>query len=169
MEVAHALVRLGPFAASLWLHTANEVPKSEWDAPIARLLEFSREHPRDVASLRTLVLSDGGAPNAAQRAQVKNELLRGRGSKMSVITTALSNPVRRGLATAVQWMNPSTRFFLPRETSQALAHVDLERWPGEIADQFAALARLLPPNGTYAATALALGVERERLADRARS
>lgn len=150
MEVAYDIVKLGRFAASLWLHTDRDVPQPEWDTAMDRLEAFLRANRMNVTDLRTLVLSDGGAPNAVQRARVR-ELLMGHGSKSSIITVALSNPIRRGLATAVQWMNPGTRFFLPREVRPAILHVDLAPWPRELAERLSKLAPLVAPNRTLAA------------------
>ena len=169
VEIAYDILRLGPFAASLWLHTDKDVPQPEWDAALARLITFLREQRLSVADLRTLVLSDGGAPNAIQRARVRNEILKGHSSKSSVITMALSNPLRRGLATALQWMNPDTRFFLPRELSQALAHIDLAPWSGALAEHFAELATLVAPNRTYAAASLFFNLERQKPSNQGQS
>lgn len=49
---------------------------------------------------------------------------------MSVVTGALSNPIKRGVATALRWMNPKFAFWQPHQFGDALKHLQLENaWP----------------------------------------
>jgi hypothetical protein len=148
MELSHQMLLLGEFAASLWLHTERDPPQEEWHRAIAENATFLKRHRVHPLQLRTVVITDGAAPNAAQRAQFITEVFQHHKCKTSVVTTVLSNPVKRGIATALTWLNPNAGFFLPEEMPKALAHVDLGFWTGQILSEYEKLAAQLPPNKT---------------------
>lgn len=126
METLVEIVKMDGLHVALWLHTQVDPLPQEWDAGINLQIEYlaKRAVPRE--KLRTLVVSDGGAPNTRQRRRMTQDLWKDRPSKISVITTALSNPIKRGIATALSWANPATRFFQPAQVREALRHIDLE-------------------------------------------
>lgn len=110
----------------LWLHSEVDPPKEEWDAALERLTVLRRARRLPVDRLRQLVVSDGGAPNALQRRQFAQEFHEDVPTKLAVLTSVLaSEPVKRGIATALSWVNPSVRFFEPREAVEALIYLDL--------------------------------------------
>jgi hypothetical protein len=122
MEMTMELVKLKGLNVMLWLHTEVDPPEKEWEPVMASLIErLKQSAPSD---LRGFVISDGGTPNVNQRAQL-DKLYRGRPVKASIVTTVLSNPIKRGIATALQWLNPSYAFFGPEGARAALQHVDL--------------------------------------------
>lgn len=132
MEMTVELVKLNGLNVTLWLHTEVDPPEKEWAPAMASLVERLKQS--ELSDLRGFVISDGGAPNANQRAQL-NRLYRGRPVKNSVVTPVLSHPIKRGIATALQWLNPSYAFFGPEGARTALEHVDLA---GETAAVWAA-------------------------------
>jgi hypothetical protein len=106
-----------------WLHTAKNPPTQEWEACIATAAQAQRAASGDVNRLRSLVVSDGGAPNVRQRQEIFAGVLGGAKSPTALITSSLTNPVKRGVATAIVWLNPSFRAFDPAMTREAFAHV----------------------------------------------
>jgi hypothetical protein len=138
------IVRVRTMAVSLWLHTDADPPQDEWDAAMGEIRAYMRDTELPPERLRGLVFTDGAAPNARQRNQLR-ELTAGAQFKTSVVTTVLSNPVKRGVATALQWMNPATAFFLPSQVREALAHVDLDDDLRVLWTEALDLQRQLPP------------------------
>jgi hypothetical protein len=105
-----------------WLHTAKNPPTQEWEACLAAARRAKRESGGDL-DLRSLVVSDGGAPNVKQRQEIFAGVLGGVRSPTAVITNSLTNPVKRGVATAIAWLNPAFRAFDPAMAREAFAHV----------------------------------------------
>ncbi len=88
------------------------------DVEWSRVLDVYRAHP-NISSLRTLVHTDGGAPNAAQRADLSS-LLAGTKMPIAVITTSV---LARAAGTALTWLNPGFRMFAPTAFEGALDHI----------------------------------------------
>jgi hypothetical protein len=127
MEVAIADLRIGRFLVFVWLHTENDPADEEWDAAFEVMNRSRRREGVPMADVRSLVISDGGAPGGLQRARLGHEFP----VKSSVITTVLSNPVKRGIATALSWVNPRFFFGAPKDAIRALEHLDLaDQWEG---------------------------------------
>ena len=168
MELSNPLLKLDEFAVSLWLHTQNNPPEDEWDRALAENVRFLATHRIHPLQLRSLVVTDGAAPNAAQRAQLSRQVFRDHKCKISVVTTVLSNPVKRGVATALKWINPNFGFFLPEQVPSALDHLELAAWTSRIFGEYAKLAVKLPPNHTLQLVREALakgsGVHRQAIA-----
>ena len=105
------------------------------------------------SDVRALVVSDGGAPGGVQRARMARELP----IKASVVTTTLSDPVKRGIATALCWVNPRFFFGGPTDARAAANHIDIGDgwdilWPALVA-----LQKELPRNQTLKIVAETLG------------
>jgi hypothetical protein len=109
----------------LWLHSSVDPPDSQWDPAVERLIEVRRASKATLRDTRQLVISDGGAPNVGQRQRFFRDFSSGLPSKVAVLTTALSDPVKRGVATALSWLNPAVRFYEPPQFEEALAYLDL--------------------------------------------
>ncbi|PRQ05275.1 hypothetical protein ENSA5_03940 [Enhygromyxa salina] len=77
-----------------------------------------------MTSIRTLAISDGGAPNALQRQELFTTLLEGK-AKSAVVTSVLTNRLKRGIATAIFWLNPNFRAYPPDQFDNALAHLEV--------------------------------------------
>jgi hypothetical protein len=70
----------------------------------------------DARQMRTLVFSDGGGPNVAQR-KVARELLNGRSTPLAIVT---GSTLMRGMITSLRWFNPLCRAFPPKEVGEAM-------------------------------------------------
>jgi hypothetical protein len=124
---------------ALWLHTANDPPQPEWQDAINRLAQ----RKEDISTWRSLVISDGGAPNSQQRAELA--ALHGKQPmKLGVITTSLANPVKRGIVTAITWFNPAMRAVGPEQSVTVLAHLDLLDSFDMLSDHFLQMQAQLP-------------------------
>jgi hypothetical protein len=125
MEMSVTFVRFRDLEVVIWLHTKVDPPQHEWDAGIAKVAKWMNDRKLEVRDTRHLVVSDGGAPSVRQRSSLRSEVFRNEPCKLSIVTTVLSNPIKRGIATALQWMNPSVGFFTPAQAAQAASHLDL--------------------------------------------
>jgi hypothetical protein len=81
-------------------------------------------HPLDMSRVRTLVFTDGGRPNTAQRAMA-NEALGGKASLTAVVS---ASPLVRGTVTALGWfnpkrVNPKIKAFSPEEADRAFDYL----------------------------------------------
>ena len=103
---------VGGYFVCVHSNLAPSVP--EW----TEVLRALREH-RDLGSLRILVYTEGGAPNAAQRADL-SALLASRNVPIAVITTSV---IARAAGTALTWLNPGFRVFPPTDFDKALEHL----------------------------------------------
>jgi hypothetical protein len=128
MEMKIRIVERRGFLVVLWLHTANDIQQAEWDDACGTIAALKAKTPGVLGRLRMLVVSDGGAPNMKQRAQLFTGILQAAPVKSAAITTSLSNPVKRGIVKALTWTNAAFLAVGPGQWKEALAHVDL---PGD--------------------------------------
>ncbi len=124
-ELSTSILEHEQFLVVLWLHTDIDPPASQWNTTVASLIELRQARKLAVERIRQLVISDGGAPNAFQRNRLTRDLHDGLPCKLAVVTTVLSNPIKRGIATALSWVNPSVRFYEPSGFLEALEYLDL--------------------------------------------
>ena len=97
------------------VHSHKPPSDREWDAYFTDLVKHDPER------LRTLIFTDGGAPNTAQRKQV-NEFLRGRTSFCAVVT---GTAIVWGVVTALGWFNPKIRAFPPSNADAAMQYLTI--------------------------------------------
>jgi len=123
MDAAVSVVKAKEYDVCVWLHTAKDPPMDEWlkAMEITRAAKLARG---DGSRIRSLVISDGGAPNATQRGQL-DDAFDNKPHKLVVVTIALSNPIKRGIATAISWINPAFRAVSPAQVDIGLTHLDL--------------------------------------------
>jgi hypothetical protein len=108
------------FPVGLWLHTEAAPPDNEWKVACQQVRTVS-----DRSRMRMLIVTDGGAPNMLQRTELNVGVFDGKGFKSVALTTQLANPIKRGLARAVTWTNPSFKALGPMQWHEALEHLDL--------------------------------------------
>ncbi|MFT3766112.1 MAG: hypothetical protein QM820_11440 [Minicystis sp.] len=97
------------------VHPNKSPTDLEWDRYFEELVKHDPER------LRSLVFTDGGAPNTPQRKRV-NDWLRGRASICAVVTT---NTFVRGVVTAFSWFNPKINAFAPGATDSAMHYLGI--------------------------------------------
>jgi hypothetical protein len=147
MNGVYVPIELGGMAVVLSLHTTVDPTQEDWSGYLDVLKRVLKDHDDDIGKMRNLVITDGGAPNATQRKKM-TELFRGRATKLGVITNSLENPIKRGVATAITWLNPSFRAVMPAKWRELLGHLDLEPHVDELLLEFDELQKQLPKNGT---------------------
>jgi hypothetical protein len=125
VETAFAILTQNNLDVALWLHTDVDPSPAEWEGALAQLADLKTRRGGSLAKARSLVLTDGGAPNATQRSQFHQGLLGGEPHRTSLVTVSLSNPIKRSVAQVITWINPSFRTYAPNEMLAALAHLDL--------------------------------------------
>lgn len=86
---------------------------ADWDLLVAAM---RRERHQ-----RTLVVSAGGGPSAAQRKAIL-DASGGKGLPAAIITDSV---VVRGIATAIAWFVPNVRAYAPGELQAALDHLQI--------------------------------------------
>ena len=159
MEMAMSVLKRGQLDVLLWLHTTKNPPALEWERACEQIAELKSNSQGDISRIRSLVISDGGAPNSTQRSRLFGDIFEHRACKLSVVTPVLSNPIKRGVATAIGWLNPAFRAYEPVRWPEALAHIDVADqiegiWPG-----FEKLQATLPTIRTLEFIARAAGLK----------
>jgi hypothetical protein len=99
------------------VHTDQPPAADEWRAFLMEIGTFE-----DIAACPVLVYSEGGGPNALQRAAL-SEVLDGRPALTSIVTPSLAV---RGIATAVSWFNRRLKAFAPDRLADAFAHLGFD-------------------------------------------
>lgn len=101
------------------VHTKDNPTEEEWDAYV----EFGRKHMGNYTS--SLVVSEGGGPNAAQRGMM-NDLLEANHftGKVSVVTL---NRLVRGIVTAISWFNPNIKAFTTVQLPTAIEYLEVPK------------------------------------------
>jgi hypothetical protein len=151
---------MGTVDVGIWLHTACDPPQDEWDDACRTVANMVERANGDISRYRTFVASDGGAPNARQRKQMNRDILRGYPVKTALVTTVLAtSAVKRGIVTALQWLNPQFGFFRPAEILLALDRIDVA--PARFHSIWTVLQSMqesLGPNETLRLVGTALGL-----------
>src|SRR5687767_13691586 len=117
MQFGFSILKLSEMHLCLWLHPKEDPAQGEWLAAIRRM-EAIKASGIPVERMRNLVISDGGAPSTVQRKQLA-AIWDGQHVKSAVLTTVLSNPIKRGVATAIAWINPQFGFYRPEQVNDA--------------------------------------------------
>ncbi len=127
MKMGAQLVAVGGFHVGIWLHTGSDPSPEEWTASCRNVSEFAKSNGGDFSRFRAFMVTDGGTPDALQRKELFRDALGGYPARMSVITEAVvTSALKRGIATALTWMNPNFRVFEPGDLALALDHIGLE-------------------------------------------
>jgi hypothetical protein len=103
------------------LHTANVPSDEEWDEYLGFVEQALARVEGDASRVRGFAITDGGAPNAKHRGKL-NAYLKDNRIHGSVVT---SNPLVRGVVTALSWVNPNIRAFSPRNAENGLRQLGL--------------------------------------------
>lgn len=100
----------------LYVHTAAPPTEDDWDGVLGYYQEAL-----DVKDLRTLVYTDGAAPNASQRARL-NAVLGARRVRIAVLTPSA---LARAAGTAIGWFRPEVRVFGATDFGKAMEHLSV--------------------------------------------
>jgi len=145
VEMALNIVERPQRVIAIWVHTAMNPPQEEFDAACSQIIALRNRVPRVLSRLRTLIISDGGAPNIFQRTRHNVEALEGTRVPTSLISCSLGSSVARGIVNAVMWTNPAFKAFGPAQWRAALEYVDLQDERNLVADIAVAARQLSKP------------------------
>jgi hypothetical protein len=98
----------------LAVHGEPDPTEVEWDGFVA-LCEVSE-------GTAILVVTNGGGPNAAQRAQI-DRLAQWRDRPTAIVT---ESAIARGVATAILWTERNVRAFYPHQLDDAFEYIEIE-------------------------------------------
>lgn len=98
----------------VFVHGTLAPSPSEWSSVIDSLRAHS-----SLSALKILVFTEGGAPNAAQRADL-TAVLANKKLPIAVLTTSV---IARAAGTALTWLNPGFRVFGPSDFDKALDYL----------------------------------------------
>ncbi|MEO8799008.1 MAG: hypothetical protein ABI551_14055, partial [Polyangiaceae bacterium] len=125
-----------------------------WQASYDTIQAYKRQTGCKLANLVMLVVTDGGAPNAFERAYFTEHLP----VSSAVITTVLTNPIKRGIATALAWTSPRFLFAEPKQWQQALVHIGMGAHGDEVWSGLRELQKRLPASTTLELISKACGL-----------
>ncbi len=130
-NMVQQFVKISLGEVMLVAHTAKPPNEEEWNAYVGAV------QVHDIEKLRSLVFTDGGAPNTAQRGQL-NDALKGKTSIGAVVSPSA---LVRGVVTALRWFNPKIKAFAPDQVDAAFAYLAI-RDPRDTALLRAGMAEL---------------------------
>jgi hypothetical protein len=156
-SMAFKVVQRGDLDVCLWINTVSNPAKWEWDEPFVQMQALVAKRPDQIPQIVSIVMTDGGAPGATERNRMFKEIFKGQ-ARLSVVTIALGNPIKRGIATAISWLNPGFRAFEPKNINEAMGHLGLPKDFRVLEREFADLERMLPANETLRLARIAAGI-----------
>ena len=110
----------------IWLHTETDPPAAEFDKACVAIQELKRKNPGLLKNARQIVITDGGSPSSRQRAQLNAGALDSVAVKTAAITTTLNNPIKRRIAQAILWTQPTFKAYAPNQWRDALKYLDID-------------------------------------------
>lgn len=132
----------------LCLDTVNDPAPAEWQRFLDLLEKAKKKNGGDISKVGFLVVTDGGAPNAKQREMMTS--VAGGPFRLVGISNALSNPIKRGITTAISWANPLFMAISPNQWRMGLRHLGMEKHVVPILAEFERMQRRLPPVNSLA-------------------
>jgi hypothetical protein len=121
MSMAYSRIPVRAGELLVGLQDTGVATDEQW-APLMQDVKNAHAGLASHAELFGLVVSDGGAPNAGQRAEFAKNL-NGRSFKCAVLS---DSTMVRGAVTAMGWFNTGMKSFSPKESHLWLAYVPLE-------------------------------------------
>lgn len=100
----------------LAIHTSAAPTDAEWSAYLGAFKKIP-----DLASVRCIAFTDGGAPTTKHRKDL-NELLGGRSGLAAVVSASV---LVRSVVTALTWFNPLVKAFAPENVDEAYSYLKL--------------------------------------------
>lgn len=131
---AFALHQLEHRKVWLAIHTGQPPFPEEWNDWVKALETSAVATGWDSAQTPNLVITDGGAPNTAQRTAVNS--LVAQAKTLPAVAVVTSSMIVRVMARGLSIFNPNLSVFAPAQLGQAIDHVGLRR--GDIASVVAA-------------------------------
>lgn len=115
------IVNAGASEVVLYLHTNRAPSQPEWSEAMSQLDGAVRRH--GMQNLRSVVITDGGGPDADMRAQLKALYDRERLPMPTAVIAA--SALVRSIVGAISWFSPSIKSFSFRGFDEALRFLDI--------------------------------------------
>lgn len=147
-NVALEILHVRHLDVFLWLHGGRAPTNPEWDEACVRVADQLRQRLGVTSFFRVLVVSDGGGPSSLQRAKLFRDIYGSQPVKIAALSNAFSNPIVRGIVTAVLWLNPSVRTFQPSDWREAFTYLELAGDEVEIMRAFERMSGDAEPTAT---------------------
>jgi hypothetical protein len=126
---------IGSFTLCVFVATDEPYSTHEWELYMAEL----RRSPGML--LRTIVITEGGSPNAAQRKEMA-DLFKGVAPYTCIVS---SSPLVRGMTTAIGWFNPNIKSVSPENMKDAFRYLEIAPFFEErVVKEIARLRQELP-------------------------
>jgi hypothetical protein len=135
---------IGNLHVVTWLHDAIDPTHAEWQVGFDQVLSYQKQARCETSQLVMLVVTDGGAPGAVERTYMAEHIR----VPSAVITTVLTNPIKRGIATAIGWTNPRFLFTEPKQWQRALDHLEVGAHGAGLWSGYGELQKRMPLNHT---------------------
>jgi hypothetical protein len=107
------------------VHTANPPSDDEWQAYLKMILQAGKAQGGDMSKIRSLVVTEGGGPNAAQRRELTDALQKMSRWKDTPAAVVSTSPVVRGIVTVLSWFNLNIKPFSPDKIEDAFQSLHL--------------------------------------------
>ncbi len=107
----------------LTVHGKESPSAAEWTQFCDLLGSMVKQSKGEIYRIRSLIVTDGGAPSAAQR-DALHRLMAGQQPSGAIVT---DNSLVRGAVTALSWFNPKTRAFAPRRPNDLIDFLRLSK------------------------------------------
>ncbi len=144
-SMAHRVVSLGGKHMILAVQNNTPLDQNEWTAWLNDLVALGERVKWDPSVLiGSIAITDGGGPNARQRAEVTRAVTRAHPGVVAIAVT--NNMLVRGILTALRWTNVNVKAFAPTEVDALFNFCGLSATAmGEFCDIVNDLSRQLPP------------------------
>lgn len=106
---------VGSFTLCIFVAVDAPYANEEWNLYMDGLRKLAD------TPLRTIVLTDGGSPNAIQRKEMI-DLFRGESPPTCIVSTS---PLVRGMTTALGWFNPNIKAVSPEQLKEAFQYLGI--------------------------------------------
>jgi hypothetical protein len=110
------LPSIGDFTLNIFVASDEPYASDDW----ALYMEELRKALH--LPMRTLVLTEGGSPDAAQR-RAMIDLFNGVAPPLTCVVS--QSPMVRGMTTALSWFNPNLKSVSPAQMKEALAYLGI--------------------------------------------
>ena len=124
-NMAYQLEQIGGRKIFLALHTSHAPSAEEWRGWTELIEATCIEQKWDIDSTANFVITDGGAPNTAQRTVVNTLIAQAK--TLPAVAVVTSSVIVRTMLRGFSIFNPNIAVFAPQEVAKAAEHVGIGR------------------------------------------
>jgi serine/threonine protein kinase len=124
-NMAYLAEEVGAQTVLLALHTARAPSDDEWRGWVAMIETIANDNRFDLARTSNLVITDGGAPNTAQRTLVNTLIAQGK--TLPAVAVVTSSMIVRSMIRGFSIFNPNIAVFAPVQIAKAAEFLGLTK------------------------------------------